>query len=83
MADTVDPLGGAYAIEWLTDEIERQASDYIARIDELGGALKAVEDGFIQREIQDAAYKTQRAIEQSDQIVVGVNRFQTEEADAS
>jgi len=79
VADTVDPLGGSYYIEWLTDEIERQASAYIARIDELGGALKAVEDGFIQREIQDAAYKTQRAIEKSDQIVVGVNRFHTEE----
>ncbi len=80
VADTVDPLGGAYAIEALTDEIERQASDYIAQIDALGGALKAVEEGFIQREIQDAAYKTQRAIEKNEQIVVGVNRFQTEEA---
>ncbi|CAN5562485.1 methylmalonyl-CoA mutase family protein [soil metagenome] len=80
VADTVDPLGGSYAIEALTDEIERQASDYIAQIDALGGALKAVEEGFIQREIQDAAYKTQRAIENNHQIVVGVNRFQTEEA---
>ncbi len=80
VADTVDPLGGSYAIEALTDEIERQASDYIAQIDALGGALKAVEEGFIQREIQDAAYKTQRAIEKNEQIVVGVNRFQTEEA---
>jgi len=79
VADTVDPLGGAYAIEWLTDEIERQAEQYIARIDELGGALQAVEEGFIQREIQDAAYKAQRAIEKGEQIVVGVNRFQTEE----
>ena len=80
VADTVDPLGGAYAIEWLTDEIERQAEQYIARIDELGGALQAVEEGFIQREIQEAAYKAQRAIEKGEQIVVGVNRFQTEEA---
>ncbi|MCX6045278.1 MAG: methylmalonyl-CoA mutase family protein [Chloroflexi bacterium] len=79
VADTVDPLGGSYAIEALTDEIERQASAYIAQIDALGGALKAVEEGFIQREIQDAAYKTQRAIEKNEQIVVGVNRFQTEE----
>jgi len=79
VADTVDPLGGSYYIEWLTDEIERQASAYIARIDELGGALKAVEEGFIQREIQDAAYKTQRAIEKADQVVVGLNRFHTEE----
>ncbi len=79
VADTVDPLGGAYYIEWLTDEIERQASDYIQRIDELGGALRAVEEGFIQREIQEAAYRTQRAIETGDQVVVGVNRFQTDE----
>lgn len=77
VADTVDPLGGAYAVEWLTDQIEQQAADYIARIDKLGGALSAVEQGFIQREIQEAAYRTQRAIEKSDQIVVGVNRFQT------
>jgi methylmalonyl-CoA mutase N-terminal domain/subunit len=80
VADTVDPLGGSYYIEWLTDEIERQAADYIARIDELGGALRAVEEGFIQREIQHAAYQTQRAVEKNEQIVVGVNRFQTEEA---
>ena len=77
VADTVDPLGGAYYIEALTDEIERQAAAYIAKIDELGGALRAVEEGFIQREIQDAAYKTQRAIERNEQIVVGVNQYQT------
>lgn len=79
VADTVDPLGGSYYIEHLTDEIERQAADYIAQIDELGGALKAVEEGFIQREIQEAAYKTQRAIERNEQVVVGVNRFQRAE----
>jgi len=78
-ADTVDPLGGSYYIEQLTDTIERQAADYIARIDALGGALRAVEEGFIQREIQDAAYKTQRAIERDEQVVVGVNRYQTAE----
>lgn len=77
VADTVDPLGGAYYIEALTDVIERQAATYIAKIDELGGALRAVEEGFIQREIQDAAYKTQRAIERNEQIVVGVNQYQT------
>jgi methylmalonyl-CoA mutase N-terminal domain/subunit len=85
VADTVDPLGGSYYIEWLTDEIERQASEYIARIDgidALGGARKAVEEGFIQREIQQAAYQTQRAIEQGEQVVVGVNRFQSDEAPA-
>ncbi len=79
VADTVDPLGGSYYIEWLTDEIERQANAYIERIDKLGGALAAVEQGYIQREIQDAAYRTQRAIEKGEQVVVGVNRFQTDE----
>ncbi|MCB9149809.1 MAG: methylmalonyl-CoA mutase family protein [Caldilineaceae bacterium] len=79
VADTVDPLGGSYYIEWLTDQIEAQAADYIGRIDKMGGALRAVEEGFIQREIQDAAYETQRDIESGDQIVVGVNRYQTDE----
>ncbi len=79
VADVVDPLGGSYYIEWLTDKIDEQASAYIARIDEMGGALRAVEEGYIQREIQDAAYRSQRAVEKSDQVVVGVNRFQTEE----
>jgi len=79
VADTVDPLGGSYYIEALTDSIEAQASEYIAKIDKLGGALQAVEQGFIQREIQDAAYKTQRAIERNEQIVVGVNQYQRDE----
>jgi methylmalonyl-CoA mutase, N-terminal domain len=79
VADVVDPLGGSYYIEWLTNEIERQANDYISRIDDLGGALRAVEEGFIQREIQDAAYRAQRAVEREEQIVVGVNRFRTDE----
>jgi methylmalonyl-CoA mutase N-terminal domain/subunit len=79
VADTVDPLGGSYYIEWLTDEIEGHATEYIGRIDDLGGALRAVDAGYIQREIQEAAYRTQRAIEQNDQIVVGVNQFQSSE----
>jgi methylmalonyl-CoA mutase N-terminal domain/subunit len=79
VADVVDALGGSYYIEWLTDQIDEQAGDYIAKIDELGGALRAVEEGFVQREIQDAAYRSQRAVEKGDQVVVGVNRFQTEE----
>jgi methylmalonyl-CoA mutase N-terminal domain/subunit len=78
-ADTVDPLAGSFYVEWLTDEIERRADEYIAKIDELGGALRAVEEGYIQREIQDAAYRTQRAVEKGDEVVVGVNRFQTKE----
>jgi len=79
-ADTVDPLGGSYYIEWLTDRIEQDAVDYIRRIDEAGGALRAVEVGFIQREIQDAAYKAQIAVETDAAVVVGVNKFQTEES---
>ena len=78
-ADTVDPLAGSYYVEWLTDEIERRADEYIAKIDELGGALRAVEEGYVQREIQDAAYRAQRAVEKGDDVVVGVNRFQTDE----
>lgn len=78
VADTVDPLGGSYYVEWLTDEIERQANEYIERVETLGGALRAVEEGYVQREIQDAAYRAQRAVESGDQVVVGVNRFQTD-----
>ncbi len=79
VADTVDPLAGSYAIEHLTDEIERRAVDYIDRIDAVGGMLRAIETGYVQREIQEAAYKYQRAVETGDAIVVGVNRFQVEE----
>jgi methylmalonyl-CoA mutase, N-terminal domain len=79
VADTVDPLAGAYAIEQLTNEIEHRASDYIAKIDAMGGMLRAIESGYVQREIQEAAYKYQKAVETNDAIVVGVNRFQVEE----
>ena len=77
VGNVVDPLGGSFYIEWLTDEIERQASEYIERIDEMGGALQAVADGFVQREIQDSAYATMRAIENGAQTVVGVNSYQS------
>ena len=79
VADTVDPLAGSYAIEHLTDEIERRASDYLEKIDAMGGVLRAIEMGYVQREIQEAAYTYQRAIERDEQTVVGVNRFQMEE----
>jgi methylmalonyl-CoA mutase N-terminal domain/subunit len=79
VADTIDPLAGSYLIEYLTDEIERHAMEYIQKIDELGGALKAIEQGYIQGEIQDAAYQTQQAIEKREQLVVGVNAFQSGE----
>ena len=79
VADTVDPLGGSYYLETLTREIYERAEEYIKKIDEMGGAVEAVEQGFIQREIQDSAYKYQREIEKEERVVVGVNRFQTEE----
>jgi methylmalonyl-CoA mutase N-terminal domain/subunit len=82
VADTVDPLAGSYAVEQLTNDLERLASDYIKKIDALGGTLRAIETGYIQREIQEAAYDYQRAVETKDAIVVGVNRFQTEEDSA-
>jgi methylmalonyl-CoA mutase N-terminal domain/subunit len=78
VADTADPLAGSYAIEELTTEIEKRALAYIERIDGLGGMLRAIEIGYVQREIQEAAYQYQRAIERDEAIVVGVNRFQTE-----
>ncbi len=79
VADTVDPLAGSYLIEYLTDEIERRAEEYIRKIDEMGGALRAIERGYMQAEIQEAAYRAQQAIESGEQIVVGVNAFQVEE----
>src|SRR5512143_1960659 len=79
VADTVDPLAGSYLIEQLTDAIESAAREYIARIDEMGGALVAIERGYMQNEIQNAAYAAQRAIERGEQVVVGVNQYQTDE----
>jgi methylmalonyl-CoA mutase N-terminal domain/subunit len=79
VADTVDPLGGSYLIERLTDEIETRAAAYIEHIDELGGALQAIEHGYMQNEIQGAAYAAQQAIEREEQIVVGVNQFKVDE----
>ncbi len=80
VADTIDPLGGAYAIESLTDEIESRARAYLENIDAIGGALAAVESGYMQREIQESAYRTQKQIECGETIVVGVNAFQTDES---
>jgi methylmalonyl-CoA mutase, N-terminal domain len=82
VADTVDPFAGSYAVEHLTDELERRATDYIEKIDALGGMLRAIELGYVQREIQEAAYAYQRAVESGDATVVGVNRFQIEEDSA-
>jgi methylmalonyl-CoA mutase N-terminal domain/subunit len=78
-ADTIDPLAGSYLVEYLTDEIERRAGEYIQAIDKMGGALAAIEAGYIQGEIQNAAYNFQQAFERQEQIVVGVNSFQVDE----
>jgi methylmalonyl-CoA mutase N-terminal domain/subunit len=78
-ADSIDPLAGSYLVEYLTDEVEKRADEYIARIDGMGGALVAIEQGYMQNEITDAAYAAQVAIEKGEQIVVGVNQFQVEE----
>ncbi len=79
VADTVDPLAGSYVVEALTDEVERRARAYLSRIDELGGALAAIEKGYIQREIQEAAYRAQQAVERGEEIVVGVNAYRIDE----
>src|SRR5262245_41014959 len=79
VADTVDPLAGSYAIEQLTTEIEARASEYLKKIDAMGGMLRAIETGYVQREIQESAYRYQRAVESQEEIVVGVNKFQVEE----
>ena len=76
LADVVDPLGGAWVVEAWTDRIEEEARAYVDRIEAMGGALAAIERGFQQREIHEAAYATQRAIESGERVVVGVNRFQ-------
>jgi methylmalonyl-CoA mutase N-terminal domain/subunit len=75
VADAVDPLGGSYHLERLTDELETKAQAYITKIDELGGMVRAIEQGFPQKEIQDAAYQAQRAQETGEHVVVGVNKF--------
>jgi methylmalonyl-CoA mutase N-terminal domain/subunit len=79
-ADSIDPLAGSYLIEHLTDEIEQRAFEYIDKIDEMGGAMAAIEAGYIQGQIQEAAYRYQMAVESGEEIVVGVNAFQIEEA---
>jgi len=79
VANTMDPVAGSYAIEHLTNEIEQGAVDYVSRIDAMGGMLRAIEAGFVQGEIQKAAYDFQRAVESKEQIIVGVNDFVAEE----
>jgi methylmalonyl-CoA mutase N-terminal domain/subunit len=79
VADTIDPLAGSYLIEYLTDEIERRAEETIQHIDAMGGALAAIENGYVQLEIQEAAYQFQQAMQHGEEIIVGVNAFQVEE----
>src|SRR5271156_2002253 len=78
-AQTVDPLAGSYYIEALTNEIEKRAAEYLGKVEVMGGMLKAIERGFVQQEIQNAAYEYQQAVDQEEAIVVGVNRFEVEE----
>jgi methylmalonyl-CoA mutase N-terminal domain/subunit len=82
VTDTVDPLGGSYYIECLTNQIEDKAMRYINEIDKMGGALKAIEKGYIQREIATSAYNYQREVDSGEQVVVGVNKFTVEEEQA-
>jgi len=79
VADVIDPLGGSWAIEAMTDELEGRAEKYIAKIDEMGGMVEAISKGYVQREIQDAAYAWQRSVEQKAQVVVGVNAYKAED----
>ncbi len=79
VVNTIDPLGGSYYIEETTDRIEREAFDYIEKIDAMGGMASAIEKGFVQKEIQKSAYEYQKAIEANKRIIVGVNKFQTDE----
>ena len=79
VVDTIDPLGGSYYIEWLTDHIEEEAMKYIEKIEAMGGMMRAIERGYIQKEIADSAYKYQREVEEKKRIIVGVNEFVVEE----
>jgi methylmalonyl-CoA mutase N-terminal domain/subunit len=81
VADTIDPLAGSYYIEALTDKIERDALALIDKIEESGGVVKCIEDGFIQRQIENAAYQYQLEIERGERIIVGMNKFQIQEGE--
>jgi methylmalonyl-CoA mutase N-terminal domain/subunit len=81
VVNTVDPLGGSYFVESLTDRMERGANDYFARIEELGGVVNAIEEGFFQKEIADAAFHYQRQLDQNEKVVVGVNDFVSTQTD--
>ncbi len=79
VADTIDPFAGSYYVEWLTSELERKAQEYLDRIEDMGGAVAAIESGYMQTEIHEAAVRQQQEIESGKRVVVGVNRFRTDE----
>ncbi len=79
VANTVDPLAGSYVIEELTDKIEEEVWNYLEKIEDIGGMAKAIEKGFVQKQIQDSAYKYQKEVEKGDRVIVGVNKFQSKE----
>jgi methylmalonyl-CoA mutase N-terminal domain/subunit len=79
IANTADPLGGSYYIEWLTNELERKAWEYLDRVEDVGGAIAAIESGYYQREIQEASYAYQQAIDEGRKVIVGVNKFAKED----
>jgi methylmalonyl-CoA mutase N-terminal domain/subunit len=80
VADTVDPMGGSYYLEWLTNRIEEEVGKYMETIDGMGGALEAIKRGYIQREIRRSAYNHQKAVDSGEQVVVGVNKYTSDEA---
>lgn len=79
VADTIDPFAGSYAVEAMTNEIEKKAMEYIEKIDQMGGMIKAIETGYVQKEIHESAYKQQLAIDKGEEVIVGVNKFQMDE----
>jgi methylmalonyl-CoA mutase N-terminal domain/subunit len=80
VTSTVDPLGGSYYVEWLTEKMEEETYKYFDRVERLGGVIPAIEKGFFQREIADSAYRYQKEIDTSQRVIVGVNRYQLDEA---
>jgi len=79
VTDTIDPLGGSYYLEWLTDEMEEKAFEYFDKIERVGGLLNAIKIGFLQREIAETAYRYQQELERDERVVVGVNKYQIDE----
>jgi len=79
VTQTIDPLSGSYYVEWLTNQVEKQALNYLEKVESLGGMLRAIECGFVQQEIQNAAYEYQRSVDRLEHVVVGLNRFQSEQ----